>query len=287
MNETTRSNDVLRPNDEDALRAELRKLSTSSAFPVLFGGAVADGAMLLSGFAGTRSRVLRGLTIDFHCGLGGRAVAERRPEAASDYFASDHITHEYDVQVAAEGIESLLAVPVVVRGVTRAALYGGLRARQPIGDVMIDPVLRAASRLSREIEIRDEVDRRVALLANTPPGQGRSTTDSERIIESALALRELSGRVGDDSVAAQLRAVESTLRALARPDARDASITLSPREFDVLSHVALGCRNAEIADRLSLSVETVKTYMRNLMAKLEVSSRQEAVFVARRRGLLP
>jgi LuxR family transcriptional regulator, regulator of acetate metabolism len=64
-------------------------------------------------------------------------------------------------------------------------------------------------------------------------------------------------------------------------------VTLSAREFDVLSHVALGCRNAEIADRLSLSVETVKTYMRNLMAKLEVSSRHEAVFEARRRGLLP
>lgn len=49
----------------------------------------------------------------------------------------------------------------------------------------------------------------------------------------------------------------------------------------------LGCRNAEIADRLSLSVETVKTYMRNVMDKLDVHSRHEAVVEARRQGLLP
>ncbi|MGW0040117.1 response regulator transcription factor [Rhodococcus sp. NPDC003348] len=287
MTETTRTNEVLRPSDEDALRAELRALSTSSAFPVLFGGAVAEGAMLLSGFAGTRSSILRGLTIDFRCGLGGRAVAEQRPEAAPDYFDSDHITHEYDVQVAGEGIESLLAVPVVVRGVTRAALYGGLRARRPIGDAMTDPVLRAASRLAREIEIRDEVDRRVALLANVVPRAPRTTSESERITESYLALHELADRVGDETVAAQLREVEASLRSLTTPVTADDSIRLSPREFDLLSHVALGCRNAEIAERLSLSVETVKTYMRTLMAKLEVGSRQEAVFEARRRGLLP
>ncbi|MGW4477730.1 LuxR C-terminal-related transcriptional regulator [Rhodococcus triatomae] len=285
MNETT--NDVLRPSDEDALRAELRALSGASAFPVLFGGAVTDGAVRLSGFAGTRSAILRGLTIDFDCGLGGRAVAEQRPEAAPDYFASEHITHDYDLQVAGEGIESLLAVPVVVRGVTRAALYGGLRARRPIGDVMISPVVRASSRLAREIEIRDEVDRRVGLLANAAPRTERSSAESERITESYLTLRELAARVDDEAVAAQLRAVERTLRSLARTAPNENRIALSPREFDVLSHVALGCRNAEIADRLSLSVETVKTYMRNLMAKLEVGSRQEAVFEARKRGLLP
>ncbi|TQF69056.1 response regulator transcription factor [Rhodococcus spelaei] len=281
-------NENMRPDDEDALRGELRALRSSTPFPVLFGGSVADGRMLLSGFAGTRSRVLRGLAIDARCGLGGRAIAEQRPEVAPDYFASSHITHDYDVQVAGEGIESLLAVPVVVRGVTRAAIYGGLRARRPIGDVMAGTVLRSATRLAREIEIRDEVDRRVQLIerADAEP-VARSTSESERITESYLLLRELAAQVADASVAERLRAVERTLRSLAAVEDVDPSITLSPREFDVLSHVALGCRNAEIAERLSLSVETVKTYMRNLMAKLEVSSRQQAVFEARRRGLLP
>ncbi|MFG1782261.1 response regulator transcription factor [Rhodococcus oryzae] len=281
-------NDVMRPSDEDALRCELRLLRGRTPFSVLFAGAVENGRMRLSGFAGTRSAVLRGLVIDTRCGLGGRAMAEQRPEAAADYFNSSHITHDYDVQVAREGIESLLAVPVVVRGSTRAAIYGGLRSRQPIGDVMAGEVMRSASRLAREIEIRDEVDRRVALLASAGAGPGtpRGAAESERIIESYLALRGLAGVVEDAAVAAQLRTVEETLRSLTGGDP-DPSVTLSAREFDVLSHVALGCRNAEIADRLSLSVETVKTYMRNLMAKLEVSSRHEAVVEARRRGLLP
>lgn len=282
-------NDVMRPSDEDALRGELRLLRGRTSFPVLFAGAVENGRMRLSGFAGTRSAVLRGLVIDARCGLGGRAMAEQRPEAAADYFNSSHITHDYDVQVAREGIESLLAVPVVVRGATRAAIYGGLRSRQPIGDVMAGEVMRSANRLAREIEIRDEVDRRVAMLANAgagPGAPGRGAAASERIIESYLALRDLAGRVADESLVTQLRAVEETLRSLTAGGA-DPSVTLSAREFDVLSYVALGCRNAEIADRLSLSVETVKTYMRNLMAKLEVGSRHEAVVEARRRGLLP
>ncbi|MFE3289495.1 response regulator transcription factor [Rhodococcus sp. NPDC059234] len=282
-------NETLRPSDEDALRGELRAMRASTPFPVLFGGSVANGRMVLSGFAGTRSRILRGLTIDARCGLGGRAIAEQRPEAAPDYFNSSHITHDYDVQVAREGIESLLSVPVVVRGQTRAAIYGGLRSRRPIGDVMADTVLRSANTLAREIEVRDEVDRRVGLIANAAEstGPGRSTAESERITESYLALRAIAERVADESVAEQLRAVERTLRSLTASVGSAPPIVLSPRELDVLAHVALGCRNAEIAERLSLSVETVKTYMRNLMGKLEVSSRQEAVFAARRRGLLP
>ncbi|MDX5456009.1 MAG: DNA-binding response regulator, partial [Rhodococcus sp. (in: high G+C Gram-positive bacteria)] len=61
----------LRPSDEDALRAELRRLQTSTGMPVLFGGTVHGGDMLLSGFVGTRSGILRDLVISSECGLGG------------------------------------------------------------------------------------------------------------------------------------------------------------------------------------------------------------------------
>lgn len=62
---------------------------------------------------------------------------------------------------------------------------------------------------------------------------------------------------------------------------------MSTRETDVLAHLALGCSNAEIADRLSLRPETIKGYVGNLMRKLEVHNRREAVVRARRIGLLP
>ncbi|WP_370179275.1 LuxR C-terminal-related transcriptional regulator [Rhodococcus wratislaviensis] len=46
-------------------------------------------------------------------------------------------------------------------------------------------------------------------------------------------------------------------------------------------------RDPRRADRLSLSIETVTSYIRNLMGKLEMRSSRESVVDARRRGLLP
>lgn len=62
---------------------------------------------------------------------------------------------------------------------------------------------------------------------------------------------------------------------------------LTPRELDVLAQVALGCTNAEAAQRLSLSVETIKAYLRNASSKLGVRGRHAAVSRARALGLLP
>ncbi|UYP18638.1 response regulator transcription factor [Rhodococcus sp. Z13] len=280
----------LRPNDLDALRATLRGLKSTTDLPVLFGGAVHDSDVVLSGFVGTRGRALRNLVIAARRGLGGRVIVEQRPGAVADYFNSPHITHHYDRQVAGEGIESLMAAPVVVRGRTRAAIYGGLRVNRPIGDVVVEKVVRAAAELGREIEIRDEVDRRVALIENTRDAQGTGTVPaavSEALTESLVALRAIAANTTDPEIVAQLQRVEETLaRARGGSDAAPRT-RLTGRERDVLSHAALGCRNAEIADRLSLSVETVKTYMRNVMDKLDVHSRHEAVVEARRQGLLP
>ncbi|WP_238625794.1 response regulator [Aggregatilinea lenta] len=62
--------------------------------------------------------------------------------------------------------------------------------------------------------------------------------------------------------------------------------TLSRREADVLRLVALGYTNAEIADRLALSVKTVETYRARGMEKLGLSTRAQLVRDALARGLL-
>ncbi len=51
---------------------------------------------------------------------------------------------------------------------------------------------------------------------------------------------------------------------------------LTAREKDVLALLAAACSNREIAKELGISVETVQTHVRNLLAKLKVSSRLEA-----------
>lgn len=60
---------------------------------------------------------------------------------------------------------------------------------------------------------------------------------------------------------------------------------LTPRELEVLQLLASGARNREIADQLSLSVNTVKYHIENLYGKLGVGSRTQAVRVAGERGL--
>jgi DNA-binding NarL/FixJ family response regulator len=52
---------------------------------------------------------------------------------------------------------------------------------------------------------------------------------------------------------------------------------LSPREQEVLDHLARGFAYKEIADKLGLSYETVHTYIRRIYEKLQVRSRSEAV----------
>ena len=73
-------------------------------------------------------------------------------------------------------------------------------------------------------------------------------------------------------------------QAVAQP-AND-SIVLTIREQEVLSLVAGGATNKEIADTLCVSVHTVKSHMRKILAKLHLERRQEAASFAVRQGLI-
>lgn len=61
---------------------------------------------------------------------------------------------------------------------------------------------------------------------------------------------------------------------------------LTPREREVLEHLAEGRTHLQIAPELGISPDTVQTHIRNLLGKLAVSSRLEAVVKALRLGLV-
>jgi two-component system nitrate/nitrite response regulator NarL len=64
------------------------------------------------------------------------------------------------------------------------------------------------------------------------------------------------------------------------------SIALTPRQLEVLRLVAAGLRNSEIADKLTISEQTVKTHVAHLLEKLGVSSRLQAARYAISRKLV-
>ena len=125
-----------------------------------------------------------------------------------------------------------------------------------------------------------------------------SFTDDE-LIEDTLragAIGYLMKNVSADQLAEAIRAAHAGRSTLA-PEAADVLVravsapkpvpdTLTTREREVLTLMAEGLTNADIADRLVIGVSTVKTHVSNVMSKLGVSSRTEASATAIRRGFV-
>ena len=80
---------------------------------------------------------------------------------------------------------------------------------------------------------------------------------------------------------------KKVLRRLAAPaEQMDEEEILTPRELEVLRLAGRGLTNREIAERLYLSENTVKTYIQGIYQKLDAHNRIEAVMRATRWGLL-
>ena len=61
---------------------------------------------------------------------------------------------------------------------------------------------------------------------------------------------------------------------------------LTARESEIITCVASGLRNAEVAERLSISEATVNFHIKNIVDKLRANDRTHAVIIAVRRGLM-
>lgn len=72
----------------------------------------------------------------------------------------------------------------------------------------------------------------------------------------------------------------------ATASSKSSEVSMTPRENEVLEALARGFSNHEIADLLGISTQTIPVHIRNIYRKLEVKSRTEAVFEARKMGLL-
>ncbi|MGW5013853.1 response regulator [Micromonospora chalcea] len=112
------------------------------------------------------------------------------------------------------------------------------------------------------------------LLKDAPPAQllhGIRTVASGAALLAPEVTRQLVGRY-----AARIRPAEGA----------PADVGLTPRELEVLRLIAEGLSNGEIAARLVISQETVKTYVSRILTKLDLRDRVQAVVYAYRTGLV-
>ncbi|MFI9767790.1 response regulator transcription factor [Streptomyces sp. NPDC052415] len=266
------------------IRGALVRLRRSTGLPVAFGGLTesARPRMLITELDGTATHALSRLAVTSGSGLGGRALALARACAVTDYSSSRQISHEYDTAVAAEGLRSVLAVPVVVRRRVRGVLYGALRAPQPLGDRTLAAAVAAARDVEQALVVRESAQELLAAARPRPERDGDGAV-REQVREAHAALRALAPRIADPGLRAELLEVCGLLT----PEGPAAGVRLAPREVDVLAWVAAGATNAAAGERLGLRAETVKGYLRSAMRKLGAHTRGEAVAAARRAGLLP
>jgi len=150
---------------------------------------------------------------------------------------------------------------------------------------------RAAFRLCDELRSRDQAPRVIMLSDSSEP---------ERIVD-ALRAGAVAWVRKDESLEHLLRVVRGVARGETwlpraevghvlrllmaerqlQQDNDQLLAALTPRERDVLTCLAEGAGRREVAERLHLSANTVRTHLQNLMAKLGVHSTLEAVAISR------
>jgi DNA-binding NarL/FixJ family response regulator len=114
--------------------------------------------------------------------------------------------------------------------------------------------------------------------------------DIHRALKAGAATYLLKGTLSDDllRIVRDVHAGAAPLppEIASRLAGRSARSALSPREIEVVTLMARGLHNKEIASALRVSVETVRLHAKNVFAKLKAPGRTGAVIAALRRGII-
>jgi LuxR family maltose regulon positive regulatory protein len=130
---------------------------------------------------------------------------------------------------------------------------------------------------------------REALLLAETQGYRRIFLDQGQLLYALLQTYRQQNQTSNPFVDALLEDFRSEGDVLSSPGSQTASSDLEPlteRERDVLAQIARGASNQEIADRLVVSIHTVKKHAANIFIKLNAGNRTEAVARARALGIL-
>ncbi|GAA3843283.1 helix-turn-helix transcriptional regulator [Brevibacterium ammoniilyticum] len=286
-----------------ALKSESRRLFAEAVSSlhangtgdVVFGGMVEEGSVAVEAVAGASKDRLASLIVSTGRGLGGRALTEGTPQLTRDYELDPFITHHYDEEVLGEGIQVLIAVPTLLGGEVTGMVYCGHRkayaeAAPQTGDLVrrVRQLSVDLGRLGAGLRLPD-----TTAVQAPEPFADLDASSREALRHTFAELRAIRSEVADEATRERLTTIEARLSDILSghsPESAPAPVTsvaLSPRETDILSHVALGWSNARIAEALGLRESTVKSYLNTAMVKLTARTRHEAVSIARSAGVLP
>ena len=227
----------------------------------------------------------------------GRAAAKDRPEPIRTLIVDDHalfrrglemvLADEADIEVvgeASDGSEAVQkageALPDVVLMDIRMPRSSGIEACRAMKEVVP----------SAKIVILTISDEEEDLFEAIKAGASGYLLKDIPLDEVADAVRAVHGGQSliNPSMAGKLL---TEFAALARRDDGERSQQvpvprLTDREMQVLRLVARGMNNKDIAKELFISENTVKNHVRNILEKLQIHSRMEAVMVAVREKLI-
>jgi DNA-binding CsgD family transcriptional regulator len=252
-----------------------------------FGGEVSplgDG-YVIDRISGERMSALDGIEVKAGFGIGGRALVLGKPAGVADYRAAPTITHDFDVPVAQAGLRSVFAIPVLLDGRPRAMLYAALRRPVPVSDRQLDIMHRLVSQYRFELRVDDEVARTVDELG-AQLREAEAARMRERLREIHAEIAALATQVDDPDLRVRIAALADRVRGPAAGDP-SATLAVTPRELDVVTQVAAGLSNSDVAVRIGLTPATVKSYLKSAMRKAGVHNRMALVSSCRRAGLIP
>lgn len=157
--------------------------------------------------------------------------------------------------------------------------------------VLMDLVMAVMDGVTAIRKLR-QLQPRLPIIALTSAADAATVTAAMQAGATSYLLKN----VDTDQLALAIHAAYRGERVLA-PEATQALITaatrpasahynLSEREREVLHHMIEGLTNSEIADRMYISRSTVKFHVSSLLAKLNATTRAEAIAIALKNGLI-
>ena len=213
--------------------------------------------------------------------------ASSPPSRIRVVIADDHALVRTGLETVLSLFDDIELVAQAADGAEAVAVCGRTRPDVVLMDLVMPGLDGAAA--TQEI-LQQSPDTRVLVL---------TSFSDEALIESALGagaigylMKDISGaqlatairRAAEGKTTLAPEAAEVLMHRVARPDLQGQDLTA--RERQVLTLLADGLTNAEIAERLVVSLSTVKSHVSSIISKLGASSRTEAATIAVRHHLV-